>query len=511
MKTFKQHLVRGIVGIVIARVTAFCTVGGLLGGAVVGLSSCNSYLDVNTDPTRPSSDQISLSALLPSIQVFTADAHARVSLSGAALWSQHLANQQSGDDDTHNTSGTDWNAAWSTIYLSALTNADRMVKLGVTQNNPHYQGVGKILQAINLMYATDIWENVPYSQAFRGSEVFTPQYDNQQQIYGTLSTLLREAVQLLQTPLPPGAEPLSGDLVYNGNVDNWRRLANTLLARHALHLSAKGAQQAGQAALQFLQAGSIATNAGDAQFAYTGGVTPFSIFRQNANELTIGRIFTVVIANYIVSQMNTINDPRLPLIARGERDNVLTTYTGAINGAGAAANGANTYMTPSTWYAANPVQLVTFSEAKFLEAEARFLAAGGTASSTGAPAEARTALVDAVRANMTKMGVAATAIDTYLQRIPPAAMLKLSDIMMEKYRALFLHPEVWVDMRRYNYDVNVYIGLQLPQNHNPDLRGRWIQRGIYPQSEQARNQTAFTANWQSRPDFLAEQMWRDRR
>jgi hypothetical protein len=147
---------------------------------------------------------------------------------------------------------------------------------------------------------------------------------------------------------------------------------------------------------------------------------------------------------------------------------------------------------------------------KFIEAEARFLAAGGTRTSVGVSPEVRQAVIDGVRANMTKMGVATAAIDTYVQALPAASAMKLSDIMGEKYKVLFLHPETWTDIRRYDYSPDVYTNLALPANHNPDLRGRPIQRGIYPTSEQTLNRTVFAANWQSRADFFADKMWRDR-
>lgn len=498
MKTFSKSFLRTAATSVTA---AFAWLSlSMLGG-------CESYVggNVNVDPTRPS--QVSLASLLPSIMLFTSNAQASLGIQ-TSLYTQHIANQQSGDDDTQAINANDWNGQWSSIYLGALTTADRMVAQATTQQSPYYQAIGKILQAINLGNATDVWENVPFSQAFKGSANLTPSYDPQQQIYQTVNTLLTEALTLLQSPssnFTPGNE----DLIYRGDREKWRRLANSLRARYAIHLNNKGATQAAQAALAALQAGALRANTDDCEFNYTGANT-VSPIRASANELSIGRIFVIGIADYYVRRALTGSDPRLPLIARSDRDAVLMTYTGILSGAGAGANNANTYITPSTWYAANPVQIMNFAEVKFIEAEARFIAAGGTATSTGAPAEARQAFVDAVRANMTKMGVAAAAIDTYVQALPAASALKLSDIMGEKYKALFLHSETWVDMRRYDYSTNVYTGFAPPANLNPDFRGRLIQKAIYPSSEQTRNLPAFSANWQTRSDFATDKMWRDR-
>jgi hypothetical protein len=238
---------------------------------------------------------------------------------------------------------------------------------------------------------------------------------------------------------------------------------------------------------------------------------------QNANETVQGRIFSVLFSDYYLGSMVAMNDPRLPLIARGtpstNSDQVLTTFIGAVNGNGTTTMGrtANAYITPLSWYPANPFQVLTFAEAKFIEAEALFLEAGGTATSTGAPAAARTALVDAIRANMSKMGIPNATTDTYVLQIPTAENMRLSTIMMEKFKTLFLNPEIWVDMRRYDYNTSVFPNLRLPLGHNPELGGRWIQRAIYPTSEQTRNAQAFRANWTgTNAAFAAEKMWRDR-
>ncbi len=486
----------------LVRTTAWCFLGISAG---MGVSGCDAYLNVNTDPTRPS--QVSLAAILPSTMLFTANAQFSTG-QNASLWTQQLASQQAGGNDIQTQAPGNWDGSWSNIYLGALTNLDRLDKQAQAQQSPYYQGVAKILQAINLGLATDIWENVPYSQAFQGSANFTPTYDPQQQLYQTITTLLRDALTLLNSSTSNFA-PGNDDVIYRGNRDNWRRVANSLLARYALHLSAKGAQQAGNNALTALQAGALQNIAQDCQFAYSGG--GISPILNLATETTGGRIYTVLWSNYLIGAMNANGDPRLSRIAGGAVGQTLTTFVGAINGLGQPGpNGANAYITPTSWYAANPIQIMTFAETKFIEAEARFLANGGNATSTGTTPEARAALIDAVTANLTKMGVPSSSVATYTAQIPAAANLRLSNIMTEKFRAMLLNAEIWTDMRRWGYNPAIFTGLALPMNHNPELGGRWIQRAIYPQSEITRNSSTFGQNWQTAATYPAEPMWRDR-
>lgn len=480
-------------------------------------SGCENYVggDTNIDPTRPA--QVDLRTMLPALQFYAANAHYSIGIN-SSLWTQQMANIQQGASDTH-IAGFLGNA-WSEIYLDGLTNADRMVKQANAQRSPYYEGAGKIMQALNLGLATDAWENVPYSQAFKGSENFFPSYDKQEQIYATIQTLLNEGIELLRrtsnnNDLPIGAQFTNrGDIIYGGVAASWIAVANALRARYALHLTAKGSVTAAQNALAALNAGALTSNTLDFQFPFANARTP-SPYLALANLTVVNSTFTVVLGDYYVRKMSSgsprVPDPRLPIIAGSSSGGALPLPpAGGVNGAGSGTAGRG-FITPNSWYARNAIQFITFAEQKFIEAEARFLAAGGTETSTGAPTEAHAALVEAVRANMQKYGVAAADITAYIDKLPAAAQVRLSTIMEEKYKALFTHPEVWVDMRRYNYSTNVFTGLALPENHNPEAGGKWIQRPLYPTSEQTRNREAYQANWGVARDFFTTVMWRDRR
>ncbi|MNL69665.1 hypothetical protein D3C87_1945560 [compost metagenome] len=89
---------------------------------------------------------------------------------------------------------------------------------------------------------------------------------------------------------------------------------------------------------------------------------------------------------------------------------------------------------------------------------------------------------------MVKLGVETSSIDAYVNdpKISKGdANLTLSDIMLQKYIALFLQMESWTDMRRYQYDTNIYKGLQKPIKNL--LGTEWVQRGNYPDNEPGRN------------------------
>jgi hypothetical protein len=115
------------------------------------------------------------------------------------------------------------------------------------------------------------------------------------------------------------------------------------------------------------------------------------------------------------------NDPRLPLYATGTAQEPIGPYYGSQNSA---------------------LPLVTYFEAKFIEAEAALRA--------GNAPRAATAFNEAVTANVTKLGVADA---TFLASVAAetAGSITLEKIMTQKYIAMFTQSEVWSDWRRTNF------------------------------------------------------------
>jgi hypothetical protein len=138
-------------------------------------------------------------------------------------------------------------------------------------------------------------------------------------------------------------------------------------------------------------------------------------------------------------------------------------------------------LTTNTFYAQTtaPILIATYAEQKFIEAEAAFR--------DGQTARAYQAYLDGIEAHMDKMGVEESAKNDYMTSPAVAvgeAGLTIDLIFKEKYTAMYLHPEAWVDARRYDYQ---YQGMEVPVNLNPDLNGQFIRRLVYPNSETQRN------------------------
>ena len=485
------------------------------------VTSCSdSYFDVNTPPDAIDTNSTALKDVLsPAIQN-TIDAQYSASVSVAQV-SQHISSALSNQDiDKHYFSGLD--SYWFTTYVKALANIKVVEDKAIATNSSHYLGIAQILKAINIGLATDLYGDIPYSEASQGGAISYPKYDSQESVYAAIDGLFTDAIAKLSAPNTsiinkPGKE----DLVYGGDVTKWIKAAYTFKARYQLHLSKINAGTAATKALESLTKG-FTSNADDFQLVYnTVNTNPWYA---NQLGLNTGNI-SFLISNQLINAMNgksfpfsTVTmDPRLLAIVdirkypnpASQTTNpdpmVVSNYNGIENGTGAnvpGQPGANAKIGIDFFYskANSPLVIMSFAEAKFIEAEANFLIAGGTATSTGANAVANTAYLAGINANMDKLGVATALKTAYVADASiakGAAALELKDIMRQKFIALYLNPETFTDYRRYNFSPNVFVGLKLPKNTDPNNGGQWIRRFVYPNSEKSTNSAVYSANFKS--------------
>lgn len=105
-------------------------------------------------------------------------------------------------------------------------------------SNEAYHAVADIMKAYLFSQLTDMWGDVPYSEALGAKTgVYTPRYDTQEMIYtdpeiGILALLEKSANTLRTT-----SSAIQGDAMFNNNLEKWRRFANSLRVRYILRIS----------------------------------------------------------------------------------------------------------------------------------------------------------------------------------------------------------------------------------------------------------------------------------
>ncbi|WP_291142554.1 SusD/RagB family nutrient-binding outer membrane lipoprotein [Flavobacterium sp. UBA7680] len=399
------------------------------------LSSCQSELDhFNENPNDPMSSNPSL--LLAAMEVSTFSTHTAGLIRTSNIFDQHLAGTsigQLGDIQRYFVSEQDVNNEWNTLYGTTLMNGHILTR-DFAAEYPYYTGMGQILTAINLGYATDLWGDVPYDEAFKADQGNrTPKYNTQEEIYQRLQAILDEAILNLQKPASNNLSvPAKDDYIFNGDTKKWIQIAYVLKARYSLRLTEVDTQAA-QKALDNLTASEISSNNDDANTFFPGtsnGLNQWYAFNESrVNYLKTGA--------YFVNSLKDNNDPRLSFaIAKDKNGN----YTG--NAADDLDTTSSSYIGSAFASEKSPIGIVTYAEAKFIEAEAKFRLGQ----------DAKPALQEAVAASVLKV-TGSTAKTEFLSAV--TTTVNLETIIQQKYLALFLTMEPYNDYRRTGFPVLV--------------------------------------------------------
>lgn len=404
---------------------------------LTGLTSCKKYLDdVALNPNDPL--KVSPNALLANIELATFSNYNGNLNRRSSVFTQHLAgidgqyvgvaNYKINEGDVTN--------EWKTIYTGALINCKILIDT-LGSKSPNFKGIAQVLYAMNLGLATDMWGDVPNSDALKGlSQNFTPMYDSQQKIYTDMQSMLSEAIANLKQPATVNLfSPGSYDYMYQGDVEKWLGTAYVLKARYANRLSKKNASQSATDALSYLDS------------AYAHGYTSSmadanAVFGASGNENNQWYAFEnqrgyVKMGAFFIDLMNTNSDPRLPYFATTDASG--TTYTGAdVDPANATfdESGLGSYYGSPT----SKAPIVTFVEAKFIEAECKLRLSDAAGAATAYNLAVKESILNVTGgSDPTYEGVHAS---------ETAGTIDLTKIMTEKYVALFTQAETWADWRR---------------------------------------------------------------
>src|SRR5690606_7502798 len=161
----------------------------------------------------------------------------------------------------------------------------------------------QLLEVFTYGVLVDTFGNIPYTEALDGDNL-TPAYDDAMTIYQDLFAKIEESLALLD----PAHESFgTADIMYNGDVEQWIKFANSLKLKLAMRLADVEpalAQQLAEQSAPFV----FTSNADNAGFAYLSAPP-------NTNALWAALVQSgrndYVVANTIVDALNTLEDPRM--------------------------------------------------------------------------------------------------------------------------------------------------------------------------------------------------------
>jgi hypothetical protein len=125
---------------------------------------------------------------------------------------------------------------WATLYQN-LTDFNNLQKSSsASAVNANFEAIAMIMKAYDFELLVDNYNNVPYSQAFQPSTILFPAYDKGADIYHDLGKQLDAAIDLINKN-PTAASPGGADIVFAGNMTSWKKFANSIKLRLAIHVS----------------------------------------------------------------------------------------------------------------------------------------------------------------------------------------------------------------------------------------------------------------------------------
>ena len=258
-----------------------------------------------------------------------------------------------------------FNNVWSSTYGNLL-NIQQMidkVENGVTGNEGHYDvlGIAQVLKVMEFGILTDMFGDIPYSEALKGQECLQPKLDAQKDIYADLLVTLDKAIGNLETAVSEKLNNVKDqDLVFGGDMNQWLASAYGLKARYLIHQTA-------------VDKSVLASAASAAQKAIDLGFTGMKI--KEFNGVTCDNPWSA----FIWSRSYIASSARVAKMMEATGDPRLNAYT---------ANGQATLVEPGdaeaakvmdgslgypTWYdlGSQPIHLLSQSEIYFILAEAQ--------------------------------------------------------------------------------------------------------------------------------------------
>lgn len=418
---------------------------------------------------------------------------------GLQQWMMYMSTRGGIEPGNEYPSPTGGDSFWNESYIDALNNAQVVIRLAEGDSKmANLKAAALVWKTFIMHRITDLWGDAPYSNALNGNPEleFTPSYDSQEEIYIQMLKDLEWAVNNLDTDKE--FVDSESDLLYNGNIENWIRFANSLRFRLAIRISNINPDLAQTTLLQLQDELLIEDESQSANFQFN------SVFNKPLYEAAVIRYQEgaqyINPSKFLVDLLLNTNDPRkkniLEKTALSETYPFIDEYRGVPNLLSYNSEEWENYNLDAAlgdplgqwgdvsrigdWYLNNdrPAPLLSYSELCLLKAEA--------CQKAWWPGDAKDNFDKAIRAHMGYMNDYSEEEITDIQTLNYLAQystIDLEDIITQKY-ILFTYEnvcEAYAEYRRTGFPIlKDFDGVQINQDIFP-------KRIKYPYSEYTLN------------------------
>jgi len=350
---------------------------------LISFQSCIDHFDdLNTNPTLVSGDVVDPAMLFAqAVRGGTYSIPFGPGAGSVAEYSGNRANPASGNIFNH----SQHENPFQNMMTNEVIAISEMIRQ--TENSEFHANTnakGRIWRVWLFQQITDAYGDIPYFEAALSQDesVNTPAYDSQRDIYIDFMAQLEQAAADLQD----SADRVSlgsSDLIYEGDIEMWRRFANSLRLRYALRVRFADPDLAQNQVDDVLNEPLIEDNSQNAQVIPLSSDTPHTSNRHPFYNYMHGSPLNPLICTHTMiwnmtstgSDHLDLNDPRLPIYCSpAEADGAWRGRQ--INREDDAgwfyATSRMSLVSPNTWdISAQPIVVLDYAETQFNIAEAR--------------------------------------------------------------------------------------------------------------------------------------------
>ena len=281
------------------------------------ISCTDKFEDLNTDPNRPK--DVTPGVLLGQMQYRLINNNVTASRNFTnELMQVDAPRSSTSGQGLHRYVVQPGQAVW-TGYYDRLTDVEDIYKVSDQLKENNYKAIALVYKSWVYSILTDLYGDVPYSQAIKAQEGnFQPAFDKQKDVYVQILKDLETANSLFDDTK---ALTYGGDLVYNANaltgsrnvgIQRWKKFTNSLRLRLLLRISKREGEVNVNQQINSILANPatnpvFTANSDDAIFRYPGTFPYFNpYFNARLSDWSAGNYFT----RFFLNRMNSSGDPR---------------------------------------------------------------------------------------------------------------------------------------------------------------------------------------------------------
>lgn len=411
------------------------------------LTSCDSYLDINQDPTSPSESNVTSSMIMPGAEMAMANAYGNyLRITGgyhAEIYAQLNGTSNYVDYSEFQQSATRSGTAYTQFYQQTLVNLKTILTKSEASEEWGTYLAATTLRAFVLETLVDCYGETPYTEALDPGNL-SPKYDDGRTVYDGIIAELDNAL----SKATPSSSVCTNFLFQGQNAEPWIKFAKALKLKLLMRMANVDASVLPQAKALIDE-----NNFPTEDVAYTecwgtesGSMNPF--YSEEFSSAW-GSTQSNICANLaIIGSMQikdaegniTYTDPRLAAFFSPNGDN---KYVGGVSGTNYPATTSLTKWCRPIETATSPLYLLTVAETEFFISE--YFAR------TGDEANATAHYNKAIEASFASAGVSGAA--AHIAKFPFDMANYKKSIGVQKWIALAGTNtfEAWCEARRLDY------------------------------------------------------------